>query len=177
MPTMAHLRISLHCRCMNPLTDYDVRIDDIRRSAAGEQEADRCRIRRVQRDQVRARLANQPGKPGLSRRISNRLRERRRRNRHRQAFHGALGVSHRAVVPVQSDRAARIQCDAAHAAFLFFGVFRRAQGSNRICYLRSPAVERPAGLMKSIAEHLSPTSRIEECDAYSVLHRPGNALQ
>jgi hypothetical protein len=78
------------------------------------QESGDGRVRRVQRDQLRAGLANQQRKTGLSRRISNCLRERRRRHRHTQPTLHRAGRKHpnSAVVPVHSDQAAGIQRDA-----------------------------------------------------------------
>jgi len=93
-------------------------IGDIRRSCLREQKADSRCIGSIERNEVRGNLAYQPREPRLSGRVAKRLSQRGSRNGHP---HAKFVCAHQEsdyppIVPVESDQAASVKSEAAHAA-------------------------------------------------------------
>jgi len=137
------VRVAGHHRLPGPLrTDHDMSIGNVSRPCLRQQKTNACCIRPIQRDKVRARLANEARKTSLLCRIPHGLRQCRGGNRDTHATLGRPGQQrdHSPIVPVQRNESTGIEGNAAHAALRF----RRGCGeSNVSAHARSFAVSGP----------------------------------
>ncbi len=99
-------------------THHDMGVDLVGSTSRGEQPSDVHRVDTVERNDVTCRLADQPGESCLSFGPTDRLRQRRRGDRHSTVRLDGSGQQHDhpAVVAVETDEPAAVKGHASHQA-------------------------------------------------------------